>query len=116
VYIIAIGVSHKKTPIEVREKLAFDKAQLPFLYEKLKATGRIAGCVIVSTCNRMEIYAASKDVDAALFEIWKFLAAESGIEVEQLKKYLYNFTCEQVIVHLFRVASGLDSMSLGDLL
>jgi glutamyl-tRNA reductase len=115
VYIIAIGVSHKKTPIEVREKLAFDKAQLPFLYEKLKATGRIAGCVILSTCNRMEIYATSRDVDAALSEIWKLLATESGIEVEQLKEYLYKFTCEQAIAHLFKVASGLDSMILGEM-
>lgn len=114
-YIIAIGVSYKKTPIEIREKLAFDKAQLPFLYERLKATGKVAGCVILSTCNRMEIYAASKDVDAALPGIWKLLAVESGIEVEQLKEYLYNFTCEQAIVHLFKVASGLDSMILGEM-
>jgi glutamyl-tRNA reductase len=115
VYIIAIGISHKKTPIEVRERSAFDKAQLPSLYERLRASGRIAGCIVLSTCNRMEIYATSKDVDAALSEIWKLLAAESRIEVEQLKEYLYNFTCEQAIIHLFRVVSGLDSMILGEM-
>jgi glutamyl-tRNA reductase len=115
VYIIAIGVSYRKTPIEVREKLAFDSSQLPSLFGGLKAAGKIAGCVILSTCNRMEIYAASRNVDAALAEIWSVLAAESGIEVEELQEYLYSFTCEQAIEHLFRVASGLDSMILGEM-
>lgn len=114
-YIITIGVSHKGTPIEIREKLAFEKSQLPSVYERLKATGKVAGCVILSTCNRMEIYATSKDVDAALSEMWELLAAESGIRVEQLKEYLYNITCEQAVVHLFRVASGLDSMIFGEM-
>ncbi|MFQ6044240.1 MAG: glutamyl-tRNA reductase [Candidatus Poribacteria bacterium] len=113
-YISVVGVSHKRTPLEVRERLAFDNSYLPKLFEKLKVTGEVAGCVILSTCNRTEIYAASKDVDAALAEIWKLLAAESGMEVEQLQDYLYNLTCQQAITHLFRVAAGLDSMILGE--
>lgn len=113
-YVIAVGVSHKKTPVEVREKLAFDNNQLCPVFEKLKSTGKIAGCVILSTCNRTEIYAASKDADAALSEVRKLLADQSGMEVEQLQDYLYDLNCQQAIIHLFRVASGLDSMILGE--
>lgn len=113
-FVIAIGVSHKRASVEVRERLAFNNINLPSSFERLKATGKIAGCVILSTCNRTEIYAASKDVDAALSEIWKFLATESGMEVEQLQNYLYNLTCQQAIAHLFRVAAGLDSMIFGE--
>ncbi|MEK7395332.1 MAG: glutamyl-tRNA reductase [Candidatus Poribacteria bacterium] len=114
-YIITVGVSHKTTPIEVREKLTFDNTQLASTFERLKASGVIAGCVILSTCNRTEIYATSKDADSALSEIRDFLAEKSGIEIEQLQKYIYNITCQQAITHLFRVASGLDSMILGEM-
>ena len=113
-FVIAVGVSHKKAPVEVREKLAFNNTQLPILFERLKAKETIAGCVIISTCNRTEIYAVSKDADAAMSEIWKLLSDESGIEIDQLQDYLYNLTCQQAIMHLFKVASGLDSMILGE--
>ena len=113
-FIIVVGMSHKRTPVEVREKLAFNDTHLPFLFEKLKASEDVSGCVILSTCNRTEIYAASKDSDAAISEIWKLLADESGIKVEQLHDYLYSLTCQQAITHLFRVTSGVDSMILGE--
>ncbi|MFC1713263.1 glutamyl-tRNA reductase [Candidatus Poribacteria bacterium] len=113
-FVIAVGVNHKRTPVEIREKLAFNDTQLSTLFERLKSTEKIAGCVIISTCNRTEIYAASKDIDAALSEIWKLLSDESGIEVDQLQDYLYNSTCQQAIAHLFKVTSGLDSMILGE--
>lgn len=113
-YVIAVGVSHKRAPVEVRERLAFNNTQLPALFERLKSTGAIAGCVIISTCNRTEIYAASRDVDAASSEICRLLSAESGMEIEQLQNYLYNMTCQKAIAHLFRVVSGLDSMILGE--
>jgi glutamyl-tRNA reductase len=114
-YIVAVGVSYKKTPVELRERLAFKSDSLPLLYEKMKVSGKIEGCVIISTCNRTEIYTTSKNTDIALSETWKLLADESGIEAEQLQEYLYSFTCQDAINHLFRVASGLDSMILGEM-
>jgi len=113
-FIVAVGLSHKKTPVEIREKLAFMTSDIPRLFEKLKADRKIDGCVIISTCNRTEIYAASKDADSALSEIQNLLATESGMELGELQNYLYNFTCRQAVMHLFRVASGLDSMVLGE--
>jgi len=114
-FIIAVGVSHKTTPVEIREKLAFDSSQLISIFDRLKSTGKIAGCVILSTCNRTEIYVTSKDTDFALSEVWKLLSDKSGIDIEQLKEYLYSFTCQQAITHLFKVVSGLDSMILGEM-
>lgn len=143
-FIITVGLSHKKAPVEVREKLAFTKSDIPRLFdnlfsdeilqstkfnaidsrldgkkpsaenEKLKANRKIDGCVILSTCNRTEIYAASKDIDGALAKIWHLLATTSGMAVEELQNYLYNYTCRQAVTHLFRVAAGLDSMVVGE--
>ncbi len=113
-FTIAVGLNHKRAPVEVREKLAFSNTQLPALFDRLKATGKISGCVIISTCNRTEIYATSKDIDAALAEIWTLLSEESGMDADQLQDYLYNLTCQQAITHLFKVSAGLDSMILGE--
>ncbi|MFC1713273.1 glutamyl-tRNA reductase [Candidatus Poribacteria bacterium] len=113
-FVTAVGVSHKKTPVEVRERLALNSDGLPSLYKRLKASGKIAGCVIISTCNRTEIYANSRNADAALSEIWGLLSEESGIDSEPLQDYLYNLTCQEAIAHLFRVTTGLDSMILGE--
>ena len=109
-FVIAVGLNHKRAPVEVREKLAFSDIQLPPLFERLRASGKIEGCVIISTCNRTEVYAASMDVDSALREIRKLLSDESGMSVEKLQGYLYSMTCRQAIIHLFNVVSGLDSM------
>jgi glutamyl-tRNA reductase len=113
-FITVVGVSHKRTSVEVRERLAFNNTYLPCLLERLKASGKIEGCVILSTCNRTEIYVTSRDLDSALPEIWELLADESGLQAEQLQNYLYNLTCQQAVAHLFRVAAGLDSMILGE--
>ena len=113
-FVTAVGVSHKKTPVEVRERLAINSDSLPSLYERLKAAGKIAGCVIISTCNRTEVYTSSMDADVALSEIWGLLSEESGIDSGQLQDYLYNLTCQEAIAHLFRVTAGLDSMILGE--
>ncbi len=113
-FVIAVGVNHKRAPVEIRERLAFSNTRLPTLFERLKSTEQIAGCVIISTCNRTEIYAASRDIGAALSAIWEALSHESGIEVDQLQNYLYSLTCQKAIDHLFKVVSGLDSMILGE--
>jgi len=113
-FVITVGVNHKRAPVEVRERLAFSSARLPTLFERLKSTEQISGCVIISTCNRTEVYAASKDIDAALSAIWETLSHESGIEIDQLQSYSYSLTCQKAIAHLFKVVSGLDSMILGE--
>jgi len=113
-FVTVVGLNHKKAPVEIREKLAFTAYQIPELFERLISEQNIAGTVILSTCNRTEIYAVSKNSDLAMSGIWNFLAVESGIKVEELRNYLYNFTCREAVMHLFRVSSGLDSMVLGE--
>ncbi|SHG89684.1 glutamyl-tRNA reductase [Thermosyntropha lipolytica DSM 11003] len=113
-YILLTGLSYRTAPVEVREKLALCTHDLKEAYTCLKNEEGIEGVVILSTCNRMEIYATTRDLDKARERVYAFLAAYSGIKREELKPYLYDLSCYDAIYHLFKVASGLDSMVLGE--
>lgn len=112
--VIAVGVNHKTAPVEIRELLAFSEQSLPQSYEDLLACPEIYGCVIVSTCNRTEIYASAADVDAGVETVQKFLQHKSGVDPVTIKKYTYVLTRNKTVRHLYRVAAGLDSMLLGE--
>jgi len=110
--LILVGVNHKKTPVELRECLAFgDAEKLPFI-ERLRASGRIRGAVLLSTCNRVELYAdpaegTSPDhIIDAVMEVRRFPRERRDLFYVQQHK--------EAVQHLFRVASGLDSMVLGE--
>ncbi|MDW7674370.1 MAG: glutamyl-tRNA reductase [Bacillota bacterium] len=113
-FVIVVGLNHKTAPVEVREKLAFSNRAVPEVMEKLKTYPSIDGCAILSTCNRMEIYAAATDVEIGLKSIHKFLQDATGIDLTDIHNYFYSQTCENGVRHLFRVAAGLDSMVLGE--
>lgn len=113
-YILMAGVSHKTAPVEIREHFAISGAQLIEAYEKLNNSPNIEGLVILDTCNRMEIYATSKNVEEGTQELKDFLAAYSGIDQNLLDRYIYQPSCYEAIEHLFKVTSGLDSMILGE--
>ncbi|ASB47699.1 glutamyl-tRNA reductase [Alkalitalea saponilacus] len=110
-----IGVSQKSAPVKVREQLALDSAEADLLAEKIMAANYFKDLVILSTCNRTEIYfsaegicssGATKLVQKALFQIKQF--------DEDIQPYLFNYFHEDTVRHLFRVTSGLDSMILGE--
>ena len=113
-FLVAVGLNHKTAPVEIREKLAFPEHTLPMALEELKAYNSIDGCVIVSTCNRTEIYAAVLDAKGGLANIKQFLAKQLHDEVCEIDNYIYIHTLYDTVHHLFRVASGLDSMILGE--
>lgn len=113
-YIVMGGLNHRTAPVEVREKLSFSSSQLSLAFSHLKKTGCLAGCVILSTCNRTEIYATSLDKEKAREEVKSFLSTRSGLSPDALGPHLYFYTCYQAVCHLFRVAAGLDSMVLGE--
>ncbi|HWI54658.1 MAG TPA: glutamyl-tRNA reductase [Desulfobacteria bacterium] len=113
-YLVVVGLNHKTAPVEVREKLSFSETDLPKHLEKLTSNKIIRGCVVLSTCNRTEIYAAVLDVDKGLSKIREHLAKCCRAELSEIMNYLYTYTLYDVITHLFRVASGLDSMVLGE--
>ncbi len=110
--ITVIGLNHKTADIEVREKLAFNGPKLEEGLKKLSTLPGIKEVFIISTCNRVEIYFHSKD--AASSHVIKFLSEFHSIPEESLKKGLYILNGIDAARHLFRVASSLDSMVIGE--
>ena len=112
--IVVVGVNHKSAPIELRERLAFRREQLPEAFAKLKQDIGLAETAILSTCNRVEIYGQVPDLNGTIEHLHQFLSAHGGLPLEALKPSVYSYTEPSSIQHLFSVASGLDSMVLGE--
>ncbi len=112
-HIIVFGLNHNTAPIEVREKLSISGESLPALLHKLRS-GHVKEAVIVSTCNRTEIYCCAEDRDSAIHEVRRILFDHSGIQQSQLDNYAYLLLDQEAYKHLFLVASGLDSMVIGE--
>ncbi|MFZ5647280.1 MAG: glutamyl-tRNA reductase [Bacillota bacterium] len=112
--ILAVGVNHRTAPVEVREKLSFSDHSLGEWLARLNSYPAVEGCVIISTCNRTEIYCATREMDEGLGAVWDFLSAKSGVDISEIKNCTYVHSLYDAIRHLFRVASGLDSMVLGE--
>ena len=108
---LVVGLNHRTAPLQVRERLALTKSQLP---EVLKTLGNCVGQgVIISTCNRSEVYTMSGD-DHQKEQVGQFLSDYSGVPWDDIQGYLYRYRQEECIHHLFRVTSSLDSMILGE--
>ena len=115
--IVSVGTSHHVAPIEFRERLAFSEEQLTESLQHLRESDQIQEAVILSTCNRVEIYAVANSVrnaDAAAKILVEFLSRYHQIDMESLKKWSYVHHNLETIQHLFRVTSSLDSMVVGE--
>ncbi|MGE0323543.1 MAG: glutamyl-tRNA reductase [Polyangiaceae bacterium] len=111
--IVVVGISHRTAPIAVREKLAVGKAELPEVLESLCASPVLGEAMIVSTCNRLEVVAAvarGADAEAAARTIQTSL----GTRANGIEPHLYTYLGGEAVRHLFRVASSLDSLVLGE--
>lgn len=113
-YVLLAGLSHLTAPVEIREKCTFSEKQLENTYKQLTEYGDIEGLVILSTCNRTELYATTRDIQTGQDLLREFLISYSGLSEEEYRKYMYQPNCYDAIAHLFRVSSGLDSMILGE--
>jgi glutamyl-tRNA reductase len=112
--IVVIGLNHHSAPVELRERFAFAEARIPGALKSLRESGVAAEAVILSTCNRVEIYAATPlTPDAAVLELKRFLITHHGFN-DTLGDQLYSFAEPHSLHHLFKVACGLDSMVLGE--
>ena len=105
----AIGLNHQTAPLSIREKLAFAAATLPNAVRGLIESRAAAEAVILSTCNRTELYCVG---DAERVIEW--LAEYQNLSIDEIRPYLYTYGCSDTIRHAFRVACGLDSMVLGE--
>ncbi|MGH9893827.1 MAG: glutamyl-tRNA reductase, partial [bacterium] len=113
--IIVVGLNHDTAPVEVREKIAFDRAGLADSLKRLRSFSSIQEGVILSTCNRVEVVAAAPDEHSAFREIKGFLLRrEPGNASSLLEGHLYSYAGEAAVRHLFRVAASLDSMVVGE--
>ena len=113
--LVAVGVSHKTAPIEVREQLAFTEADLATAAARIRSLGLATEALVVSTCNRVELYAASPSGDPAALaqQLRGFLARDRGHSGD-LSGIVYTHQGTAALEHLFRVVSGLDSLVLGE--
>ncbi len=112
--VVVIGLSHRTSPVELRERFAFADETIPDALAALRESGIATEAAILSTCNRVEIYAATTLAPhAACAEIKKFLIAHHAFE-RALGDEIYSFAEPQSLNHLFKVASGLDSMVIGE--
>ncbi|MFN4361024.1 MAG: glutamyl-tRNA reductase [Hylemonella sp.] len=109
----ALGINHTTAPLDLRGRFAFALDQLPPTLEGLRgALARPPEAAILSTCNRTEIYCASEQLEIAPTLQW--LARSGGVSAEELRTHTYTLEGGQAARHAFRVASGLDSMVLGE--
>lgn len=117
-HFILLGLNHETAPVELREKLAFHPSVLPDASIQLAKSGdldsQIEEAVILSTCNRVEIYAVVKNVQAGIQQIEDFVSKFKETPLEDFEHYLYILEDAEVVQHLFSVASGLKSMILGE--
>ncbi len=112
--IVIVGLSHKTAPVEIRERVAFAPTAMQEPLRQMAALPMISEGLIVSTCNRVELYAVSKDPAAANTALRRFLAEFHSLSHEDLNKHLYDYNGLEAIHHMFRVASSLDSMVIGE--
>ncbi len=112
--IIVVGLSHKTAPVEIRERVAFAPTAMEKPLRLLVGLPGIAEGLIVSTCNRVECYAVSRDADGGLAQLRRFMTEYHGLADAELESHLYDFQGEEAIRHIFRVAASLDSMVIGE--
>jgi len=112
--IIVAGLSHRRSPVEVREQVYFPESELGIPLRQLKGRPEIEEAVLLSTCNRVEVYARVRDSQRGVQAIKEFLSHYHEVPLETLEAYMYAFSTREAVRHLFRVASSLDSMVVGE--
>lgn len=113
-YIMVVGLNNKTAPVEIRERLSFQESQLGDAMSLLKTRKSILENVIVSTCNRTEVYAVVDQLHTGKYYIKEFLAEWFSIDRKEFEPYLFVYDNEEAVQHLFNVACGLDSMIIGE--
>jgi glutamyl-tRNA reductase len=113
-HIVVVGVSHKTTPVELRERLHFPEAALEESLEKLAQYTGGGERVILSTCNRVELYGAVSHLAHGVARLRQFLVDYHGIPLDTVEPYFYCLHDDAALRHLFRVTASLDSLVVGE--
>ncbi|MFT4044915.1 MAG: glutamyl-tRNA reductase [Gordonia sp. (in: high G+C Gram-positive bacteria)] len=112
--VLLFGVSHRSAPVEVLERLAVSDADRPKLVDELLSSRAVSEAMLVSTCNRVEIYAVVDAFHPALEAVGAVLGDHSGMTINELTRHAYVRYSEAAVEHLFTVAAGLDSIVVGE--
>jgi glutamyl-tRNA reductase len=109
--LVVVGINHRTAPVEVRERVVFEPARIPDALQQLRSLADVRESVIVSTCNRTELYCVTERAGA--HELGDWLQRYHGLDTS-LHHSLYHHDADKAVAHAFAVASGLDSMVLGE--
>jgi glutamyl-tRNA reductase len=109
--LVVVGINHRTAPVEVRERVVFEPARIPDALQQLRTVPDVRESVIVSTCNRTELYCVTERAGAS--ELGDWLQRYHGLH-SPLHQSLYHHDASKAVAHAFAVASGLDSMVLGE--
>ncbi len=113
-HFIIIGVSHKTAPVDIRERVGIPQERIEEFLTMLVQNEEIQECMIISTCNRVEVCLVVRHSQKALEVVKKILSQKSGIDTGELESYLYTKEGREAVAHLFRVTASLDSMIVGE--
>jgi len=114
VSVLVVGISHRTAPVSLLEQVTLGLGQAPDVVTELRAAGPVGEAVVLSTCNRVEVYADSEGFHAGVDAVTDLLARLSAVPLDDLKPHLYVHWEGQAVLHLFEVACGLDSMVVGE--
>jgi glutamyl-tRNA reductase len=112
--VFVVGANFRSAPLELLERLAVDAERRPKALAGLLDLEHVHEAVVVSTCNRVEVYAAISRFHGAAGDVRRFLADLGGLALEELADHLYDYYEERAVRHLFAVAAGVDSMVVGE--
>ncbi len=112
--LLITGLNHRTAPVEVRERLAFEEKALPGALDQLKQQPGLLEGMILSTCNRVEVAVTADEETDAGSAVEGFLAESRSVARDWVSPHLYRYDGPEAIRHLFRVASSLDSMIVGE--
>jgi glutamyl-tRNA reductase len=112
--LLAIGLSHRSTPVDLLERVMVDNDQVVKLLADLMATEHVNEAMVLATCNRVEVHASVDRFHGGVQDVSEQLAAHAGVHLETLTEHLYVHYEDRAVQHLFAVAAGLDSMVVGE--
>ena len=112
--VVLVGISHKTAPVEIRELFTFSGDEAASAISGIKDMDGIEECMVLSTCNRTEIYAATDNADVCVESVKSYLSESSGLAADEFSPYIYISIGHMAARHLYKVACGIDSMVVGE--
>jgi glutamyl-tRNA reductase len=112
--LVVVGLNHRTVPVELLERMAVAPAALPKALHTLGQGENLAEVVLLSTCNRTEVYARYTNFHPAVQDAHDFLTDQSAVDPDELTEHLYTYHDDAAVAHLFGVAAGVDSMIVGE--